>query len=88
MLEPATSMKEVGILEHIKDIEKIQNRKTRKQFEYELNVKSTKQKLIKGAKRNPFEIVENLNSSNLVFSVGAWHQFVICVTINATLISS
>ena len=41
--------------------------KTRKQFEYELNVKSTKQKLIKGAKRNPFEIVENLNSSNLVF---------------------
>ena len=67
----------LNVMDHVNDAEKICIRKTRKQFEYDLNVKSTKQKLVKGAKRTPFEIVENSNSTNLVFSVGAWHQIVL-----------
>ena len=59
------------------EIENVQFNITRKQFEYELNEKASKQKLIKGAKRNPLEIVENSNSTNLVFSVGAWYQVVL-----------
>ena len=47
------------------EIENVQFNITRKQFQYELNEKASKQKLIKGA---------NSNSTNLVFSVGAWYQ--------------
>ena len=46
-------------------------------FEYKLNEKSAKSKLIKGAKRIPLELEENSNSSNLVFSVGAWKNVVL-----------
>ena len=41
-------------------------------FDYELNSKSAKAKLLKGSKRAAIEVEENSTSSNLVFSVGAW----------------
>ena len=46
-------------------------------FDYELNSKNAKNKLLKGAKRDPFEIEENSTSSNLIFSVGAWLSIVL-----------
>ena len=63
--------------EYIEKINDVEVNKTRKLFEYELNAKTTKKKLEKGAKRAPFEIVENSTSSNIIFSVGAWHQIVL-----------
>ena len=41
-------------------------------FDYELNDKAAKAKLVKGSKRIPLEIEENSTSMNIVFSVGAW----------------
>ena len=46
-------------------------------FHYKLNEKSAKSKLIKGAKRIPFLVQDNLTSSNLIFSVGAWRNAVL-----------
>ena len=46
-------------------------------FDYKLNEKSAKNKLVKVAKKIPFEIQENTSSSNLVFSAGAWKVAVI-----------
>ena len=48
-----------------------------RKFEYELNDKSIKAKLVKGAKRCPFEIVRNTSSVNLVFNLGAWSLVVL-----------
>ena len=41
-------------------------------FDYELNDKAAKAKLVKGSKRIPFEVEENLTSITMIFSVGAW----------------
>ena len=41
-------------------------------FNYELNEKSSKSKIMKAAKREPIEIEENSTSCNLIFSAGAW----------------
>ena len=46
-------------------------------FEYKLSDKSSKSKLIKGAKREPFVVVEKSVSTNLIFSVGAWDRVVL-----------
>jgi hypothetical protein len=50
---------------------------TARKFEYKMNDKAAKGKLLKGAKRNPFEVVENSSSSNLVFSPGSWNYIVL-----------
>ena len=44
---------------------------------YKLNDKATKGKLVKGAKRDPFAVIENSLSSNLDFSLGAWNYVVL-----------
>ena len=46
-------------------------------FEYELNDKSAKSKLLKAAKRTPLDVEENALSSNLVFSAGSWYHSVL-----------
>ena len=38
---------------------------------YKLNDKAVKNKLTKGAKREPFDVIKNSLSSNLDFSLGA-----------------
>lgn len=47
-----------------------------RQFEYNLNEKNAKAKLLKGAKRSPFEIVQNNGSVNLIFNLGSWKTIV------------
>ena len=46
-------------------------------FDYKLNDKAAKAKLVKSAKRVPLEIEENSCSSNLIFSAGAWQSAVL-----------
>ena len=41
-------------------------------FDYELNDKAAKAKLVKGSKRIPFEVEKNSSSCTMIFSVGAW----------------
>ena len=47
-----------------------------KTFDYELNDKSAKTKLLKSSKRIPLEHEENSTSANLTFSAGAWYNVV------------
>ena len=44
---------------------------------YKLNDKAAKAKLVKGAKREPFDVIKNVGSSNLDFSLGAWNYVVL-----------
>ena len=44
---------------------------------YKLNDKAAKAKIVKGAKRCPFEVVNKPCSSNLDFSLGAWNYVVL-----------
>ena len=46
-------------------------------FEYNLDEKAAKGKLIKGAKRASFEIVRNSSSCNLIFNLGSWNNVVL-----------
>ena len=50
---------------------------SRRKFEYDLNDKNSKSKLLKGAKRPPFEIVKKNGSSNLIFNLGSWSKVVL-----------
>ena len=49
----------------------------RRTHKYKLNDKATKAKILKGAKRCPFEVVNSLSSCNLDFSLGAWNYVVL-----------
>ena len=49
----------------------------KRSFEYNLDDKTAKAKLVKGGKRIPFDLVQNSTSSNLVFSIGAWNHVVL-----------
>ena len=46
-------------------------------FNYALNDRKAKKKILEGAKRPPFEVDENLTSDTLIFSAGAWLQVVL-----------
>ena len=46
-------------------------------FQYELNQKQAKAKLIKGAKRNAFDVENKSNSINLIFNLGSWSNVVL-----------
>ena len=48
----------------------------RRSFAYNLNDKNAKAKLLKGAKREAFEIENNQSSCNLVFNPGSWNYLV------------
>ena len=48
-------------------------------FNYASNEKNLRSKLVKGAKRSPFEVVQNSTSMNMIFSLGSWNHTVIPV---------
>ena len=66
-----------AIIDLVKDSEIEKPSDVKRKFEYNLNEKAAKAKLLKNAKRVPFEVVSNSTSSNLVFSLGAWDQVVL-----------
>ena len=53
------------------------NFKNTRTFNYQLNDKAAKSKLIKSAKRAPLEVEENTNSTNINFSLGSWYGIVL-----------
>ena len=57
--------------------EVFRNQSTSRTFDYELNDKAAKAKLLKATKRIPLEIEENTTSSNLIFSSGGWYHVVL-----------
>ena len=61
----------LSIDEVVKESEVIAYCEKKRTFEYNLNEKAAKAKLLKGAKRIPFEIVKNIGSSNLLFNLGS-----------------
>ena len=68
----------VSISDHIKSSDTFKQIEGQRTFEYSLNEKTAKTKLVKAAKRDePFNVEENSSSSNLVFSAGAWHTVVL-----------
>jgi hypothetical protein len=46
-------------------------------FKYNLDDKNAKAKLLKGAKRIPFELVKKSVSWNLLFNIGSWNNIVL-----------
>ena len=65
-----------GIKDIVEQSEIMKTEESRRTFQYNLNDKAAKSKLLKGAKRDSFEVVKNQTSSNLVFNVGAWNHIV------------
>ena len=65
-----------SIKDLVKDSETVVSEENGRQFEYNLDEKNAKMKLLKGAKRSPFEIVKNNGSINLVFNLGSWKTIV------------
>ena len=61
----------------VTDSEGLECRDSSRKFSYKLNEKTAKSKMIKGAKRLPFEIEENSSSMNLIFNLGAWSEVVL-----------
>ena len=72
-----TSENTVSIVEYVKNSEVSKNTNSPRIFDYYLNDKTSKAKLLKSAKRNPMETEENSASTNMVFSAGAWHHVVL-----------
>ena len=62
--------------EHIKGTEVSKNSNMIK-FDYMLNDKASKSKILKAAKRVPFEVEVNSTSQNLIFSAGTWFHAVL-----------
>ena len=73
---PERALEMKNLQELIEDSELVQPSDIKRSFEYNLSDKTAKSKILKGAKREPFEIVSNDSSSNLDFSIGAWNQVV------------
>ena len=61
----------------LKDSEIQLNEEKMREFEYKINEKKLRTKMLKGAKRLPFEIIRNKSSINLDFNVGAWGTVVL-----------
>ena len=72
----AKAIEFTSIDEFVKDSEVINYSDKKRKFEYDLNEKSAKSKLIKGAKRGPFEMVKKTASSNMLFNLGSWNKVV------------
>ena len=70
-------IRELEIVDLVKDSELARNMEGKRHFEFKLNDKAAKSKLIKGAKRKHFDVVANSSSTNLVFSLGAWFHVVL-----------
>ena len=66
-----------NIMSLVNDSELDKFNDVKRTFEYKLNDKAAKAKLVKGAKRVPFDIFENSTSSNLNFSLGTWYNVVL-----------
>ena len=67
----------VTLDEHVQDSILQKDTNSCIKFDYALNDKSSRAKILKAAERPPIEIEKNSTSSNLVFSAGAWFHVVL-----------
>ena len=67
----------MSIQDQVKSSEVVARSDYARDFNYVLNDKASKAKLLKGAKRAPFVIEENSSSNTLIFSAGAWQRIVL-----------
>ena len=67
----------VTLHEHVEDSGLHKDTNSCIKFDYELNDKASRVKILKAADRPPIEMEENSTSSNLVFSAGAWFHVVL-----------
>ena len=72
----ANAIEVISIEKLVHESELIESVGSIRQFEFKLDEKAAKGKLMKGAKRIPFEVIKNSSSSNLDFSLGAWSSVV------------
>ena len=72
----ANAIEVISIEKLVQESELIESVGSIRQFEFKLDEKAAKGKLMKGAKRIPFEVIKNSSSSNLDFSLGAWNNIV------------
>ena len=78
-VQKLTSMNksELKSIDHLlKETEIVRRGEKARVFNYKLDDKAAKGKLVKGARRIPFEVAANSTSSNLVFNLGAWNHVV------------
>ena len=66
-----------SVEELVNDSEIAQKSDKPRNFQYELNQKQAKAKLIKGAKRMAFEVESKRNSIHLIFNLGSWSTIVL-----------
>ena len=66
-----------SLVDLVRESEQKNHSDVRRAHDYNLDDKSAKAKMLKGAKRIPIELVENKGSSNINFSVGAWNHVVL-----------
>ena len=70
--------REVNTIDNlVQDTEIVRRGEVARVFDYKLDDKAAKAKMLKGAKRIPFDVAVNSSSSNLEFSLGAWHNVVL-----------
>ena len=56
----------------VKDSEVIEYNDVKRNFKYRLNDKIAKAKMMKGAKRVPYNVEYNSSSCNFMFNLGSW----------------
>ena len=67
----------VTLEEHVNNTEVFKQKSSVITFDYQLNDKTAKSKLLKAVKRPPLDVENNSTSANLVFSAGAWYHIVL-----------
>ena len=61
----------------VKESEITEYKSNIRSFNYSMNEKIARNKLIKGAKRISFEVIKNSTSCNLIFNLGSWSNVVL-----------
>ena len=73
----ASGMDTSKIKKHVQESEIAAYKDVNRQFNYKLDEKATKAKMVRSAKKIPFEVVEHTSSANLVFNLGSWNYVVL-----------
>ena len=76
-LNPPCNDELVSLEEHVNNTEVYKQKCSIITFDYQLDDKTTKSKLLKAAKRPPLDVENNSTSANLIFSAGAWYHIVL-----------
>ena len=73
----AKTIEMISVDSVVRDSELVKHIDVPRVFDYKMDEKAAKGKLIKGAKRASFEIVRNSSSCNLIFNLGSWSNIVL-----------